>query len=84
MKRPNKRPRDVNRHAASTVYLATSVAEEVAPEVTECTEPTPAERHAAAVTLGRKGGQTRAQKLTAEQRKDIAQKAASARWRTTK
>jgi len=47
-------------------------------------EPTPEERHAAAVALGRlggrKGGKARAAKLTPEQRKAIAKKAAQARW----
>lgn len=47
-------------------------------------EPTPEERHAAAVTLGKlggkKGGKARAEKLTPEQRKEIAKKAAQARW----
>jgi hypothetical protein len=34
----------------------------------------------AAVRLGQKGGQARARKLTEEQRKEIARKAAKARW----
>ena len=42
------------------------------------------EKNAAAVELGRlgglKGGKARASKLTPEQRKAIAQKAAAARW----
>lgn len=54
------------------------------PEATPEPEPTPEERHAAAVTLGRrggkKGGPARAKKLTPEQRKEIARKAALARW----
>jgi hypothetical protein len=33
-----------------------------------------------AVALGRKGGKARTQKLSPERRKDIAQKAAKARW----
>lgn len=41
-------------------------------------------KNPAAVTLGRlgglKGGKARASKLTPEQRKEIAQKAANARW----
>jgi hypothetical protein len=44
----------------------------------------PKEKNAAAVTLGRlgglKGGKARAEKLTAEQRKEIAKKAAEKRW----
>jgi hypothetical protein len=43
------------------------------------------EKNPAAVALGslggRKGGSARAAKLTAEQRSEIAQKAAQARWR---
>lgn len=42
------------------------------------------EKNPAAVVLGklggRKGGKARAKKLTAEQRKEIASKAAKARW----
>ncbi len=75
-----KRPRDINLRAASTVALVTGEAEEAAPEVKESIEATPEERHAAAVTLGRKGGQVRAKKLTPEQRKEIARKAAEKRW----
>ena len=48
-------------------------------------EPTSEERHAAAVALGRlggkKGGPARAKKLTPEQRREIAKKAAEARWK---
>ena len=47
-------------------------------------EPTDEERRAAAAILGRrgglKGGKARAAKLTPEQRREIAKKAASARW----
>ena len=75
-----KRPRDINQRAASTVALATGEAIKAMPEVEQAPEATPAERHAAAVTLGKKGGQTRAKKLTPEQRKEIAQRAAKARW----
>jgi hypothetical protein len=38
------------------------------------------EKDANAVALGRKGGKARSKKLTAEQRKEIARKAAQARW----
>jgi hypothetical protein len=63
-------------------------APEPAPEVTP--EAAPAEtgqsaKNPAAVALGRlggaKGGKARAAKLTAEQRKEIAKKAAEARWK---
>ncbi len=47
-------------------------------------EPTTEERHNAAVMLGRmgglRGGKARAAKLTPEQRREIAQKAARKRW----
>jgi hypothetical protein len=36
---------------------------------------------AAAVELGRRGGQARARNLTPEERKAIAEKGAKARWR---
>ncbi|MEK7153381.1 MAG: RNA-binding protein [Patescibacteria group bacterium] len=75
-----KRPRDINLRAASTVALATGETEEAPPEIKQVFEATPEERHAAAVTLGKKGGQARAKKLTPEQRKEIGQKAALARW----
>ena len=37
----------------------------------------------AAKALGKKGGEARAAKLTAEERADIAQKAAAKRWNKT-
>lgn len=71
--RPRKRPIDLNRLAASIVDDATGNA------------PDPdAGKNPAAVALGRlggaKGGAARAAKLTAEQRSEIARKAARARW----
>jgi len=70
-----KRPRDISQLAASIVQDATD-------------EPTqkeaPPEKNPAAVTLGRlgglKGGKARAAKLSAKKRKEIAKKAAKARW----
>jgi len=45
----------------------------------------PPEKNAKAVTLGRlgglKGGKARAEKLTSEERSEIAKKAADSRWR---
>ncbi len=71
-----KRPRDLNRLAASIVQAATEG------------EPEPdAGKDPAAVSLGRrgglKGGKARAAKLTPEQRSEIAKKAAATRWRTS-
>ena len=47
--------------------------------------PAPPAKNAAAVALGqlggKKGGAARAKKLTAEQRSEIAKKAAAARWK---
>lgn len=77
-----KRPRDFN-----------SLAHQVVAELTGTAEPQPEPEpedplRAAAAALGRrgglKGGKARAEKLTAEQRKEIAKKAAQARWATRK
>ena len=71
--RSRKRPRDLNALAASIVHDATG--DEPVPEPT---------KNRAAVELGRrgglKGGKARAQKLSPEQRREIARKAAAARW----
>ena len=75
--RTRKRPRDLNRLAASIVEAATEG--EYAPEDFEGKNP-------AAVMLGRlggkKGGKARAKKLSAERRSEIARQAAKARWST--
>lgn len=81
-----KRPRDFNQRAASTVARVTGKeSEDSVPETVQVPEPTPEERHAAAVALGRlggkKGGKARAAKMTPEQRSESARKAATARWR---
>ncbi|MFA4826605.1 MAG: hypothetical protein WC593_15760 [Methanoregula sp.] len=70
-----KRPRDLNVLAKKIVEIATEG------------EPTeePSEKNPHAVALGKlggkKGGKARADKLTPEQRKEIAQLAARARWK---
>jgi hypothetical protein len=70
-----KRPRDLNQLAKFIVDVSTGDA-----ELPECQ---PDGKNPAAVELGKlggkKGGKTRADKLTPEQRKAIAQKAARAR-----
>lgn len=75
MPKRSSKPRDLNRMAASIVEQATS--DEPPPDPDEGKDPN-------AVALGRKGGQkggkARAQKLSAEQRSEIARKAARARW----
>lgn len=72
--RSRKRPRDLNRLAASIVGAA----------IEGEPEPEDSGKNPAAVALGRlggrKGGIARAKKLTAEQRTDIAKRAAQARW----
>lgn len=74
--RSRKRPTDLNALAASIVSDATNE---------DNAEPEDA-RDPAAVALGRKGGlkggRARADKLTAEQRSEVARKAAQARWRS--
>lgn len=74
--RSRKRPADLNRLAASIVADAT---DEDKPDPDAGKDP-------AAVSLGRrgglKGGKGRAEKLTPEQRSEIAKKAAESRWRS--
>jgi hypothetical protein len=75
--RSSKRPRDSNQLAKLLVDIATG--EQKDPLLT------PDGKNAAAVMLGRrgglKGGAARAEKLTAEQRREIARAAAAARWK---
>ena len=78
-----KKEHDFATVAWRVVQEATAEPEEAQPKEPELTIE---ERHAAAVALGRlggkKGGKARADKLTPEQRREIAKKAAQARWRT--
>jgi hypothetical protein len=75
IKKP-KTPRDINKLAAFIAEQATSD-----PKPDQPIEP---QKNPAAVELGRlggkKGGKARAEKLTPEQRREIAKKAAKARW----
>jgi hypothetical protein len=68
---------DVNLLASSIVEQATTIDSEISVNFISGKNPN-------AVALGRlggiKGGKARAQKLTAEQRREIAKKASSARW----
>ena len=70
-----KRPKDSNQRAKMIVDIATGQAEEVHKAD---------HRNPAAVAIGKlgglKGGKARAEKLTPEERKQIAQKAARKRW----
>lgn len=75
-KRSGKRPADLNRLAANLVDDATDETAEP--------EPVEPEKDPAAVALGRrgglKGGKARAERMTAEERREAAQRAARARW----
>ena len=63
-----KRPRDLNQWAKHMVDLATGEANDDLPP-----------KDAAAVALGRKGGEARAKKLSPERRSEIARAAATKR-----
>ncbi|MGB8276413.1 MAG: RNA-binding protein [Methylovirgula sp.] len=67
-----KRPADVIGAAVMVAKIATG-------EIQETTEPDEG-KDKAAQALGRKGGAARAAATTAEQRAEIAKKAAKARW----
>ncbi len=68
-----KRPADVIGAAVRVMKIATG-------DVEEDIDRADAGKNPAAVELGRKGGQARAAKMSAEQRREIAKKAAAARW----
>ncbi len=71
--RASKRPRDTNQLAKMIVDISTGEAED---DITETKKNPPARRAG-----GLAGGKARANKLTPEQRADIARTAASARWK---
>ena len=81
---PKKRKPKKDHDFAVTAFRVVQEAIGEEAEAEEVPELTPEERHAAAVALGRlggkKGGKARAKKLSAERRREIAKKAASARW----
>lgn len=66
-----KRPADVISNAVKVMKIATGEEEETIED--DGKDP-------AAKALGAKGGKARAEKLTAEQRSEIAKKAAAKRW----
>lgn len=76
MEKKKKRPVDLNQLAASIVNDSTSDRSRL--------EQPAKEKNPAAVALGRlgglKGGKARAEKLSEKKRKEIAKKAAQARW----
>jgi hypothetical protein len=70
MAKRSKKPADLNRLAAAIVE-----------EATDETPQEPESHHVAAGRAGgQKGGRTRAERLSAVQRSEIARKAARARW----
>jgi hypothetical protein len=76
MAKSKKKSRDIN-------VLASLIVEEATGE--SIPKPENSKKNPAAVALGRlgglKGGNARAKRLTPEQRKEIARKAAQARWK---
>jgi hypothetical protein len=70
-----KRPRDPNQLGKAIVDIATGEVED--------RPPTPEEqgKDPAAATLGRRGGKARAARLSGSKRKEIAKRAADARWK---
>ena len=69
----HKRPADVISNAVHVMKIATG-------EIEEAT--TGDGKNKAAVELGRKGGNARARQLSAKKRREIAKRAAAARWRS--
>jgi len=69
-----KRPADVISNAVMVMKIATG-------EIEESTQ-TNDGKNKAAVELGRKGGTARAKNLSARRRREIAKRAAGARWRS--
>jgi hypothetical protein len=68
-----KRPADAIGNAIMIAKIATGEIEDIT---------TDDGKNAAAVALGRMGGRARAAGMTAKKRKEIAKKAAAARWKT--
>jgi hypothetical protein len=72
MAKRSKKPADLNRLAAAIVG-----------EATDETPPEPENQQTKAGRLGgAKGGKSRAERLSSERRREIAKKAAAARWKT--
>ncbi|HRH14627.1 MAG TPA: hypothetical protein PK225_09735 [Azonexus sp.] len=68
-----KRPADVIANAIKVARIATG-------EEPDEIEKTDDGKDAAAVSMGRRGGKARAEKMTAERRAEIAKSAAKTRW----
>jgi hypothetical protein len=70
-----RRPADVIGNAVHVMRIATGeITEDIPTAESEGKDP-------AAVALGRRGGKARAEGLSKKRRKEIAQKAAQARWK---
>jgi hypothetical protein len=70
-----RRPADVIGNAVHVMRIATDqITDDVPSPESEGKDP-------AAVALGRKGGEARAKGMSARRRKDIAKRAAKARWK---
>jgi hypothetical protein len=70
-----RRSADANQRAVMIGRIATGEADDLT---------TDDGKNAAAVALGRMGGQARAKTMTAKRRKEVAAKAAEARWKKAK
>ncbi|HZR46570.1 MAG TPA: hypothetical protein VFA47_07695 [Candidatus Manganitrophaceae bacterium] len=92
MKRSSKKlPKDSNKLAAEIVRLSTEEPEEDSKTTPPKDQPQEPSKEALSQYFsklgkkgGEKGGKARAESLTAKKRKEIAQKAAKARWNKNK
>ncbi len=69
-----KRPADVIANAVKVMKIATGEIEE------DIDSPEKSGKDPAAVSMGKRGGKARAEKMTPERRAEIAKSAAKARW----
>jgi hypothetical protein len=70
-----RRPADVIGNAVHVMRIATGQIDDEIPT------PESEEKDPAAVALGRRGGKARAEGMSAKRRKEIARRAAKARWK---
>ena len=73
MAKQSKKPADLNRLAAAIVGEATD----------ETPQESESQQQIAGRAGGAKGGRARAERLSGERRREIAKKAAAARWKTS-
>ena len=74
---PKGEQRPVDLIGAAVKVMRIAVGEEEDPPLPD------SGKDAAAVSMGRKGGQARSEALTPKRRSEIAQKAAAARWKVS-